>query len=84
MFYFSNLTVKYINAVINYLGGSEFATTNLPDWFVYLAIAIIFLIFYILVACANRDYMLKLKSIVKNKITEGGKILKWQSFLKKR
>lgn len=84
MFYFSNLTVKYINAVINYLGGSEFATTNLPDWSVYLAIAIIFLIFYILVACANRDYMLKLKSIVKNKITEGGKILKWQSFLKKR
>ncbi len=84
IFYFSNLTVKYINAVINYFGGSEFATTNLPKWCVYLAIAIIFLIFYILVACANRDYMLKLKSIVKNKITEGGKILKWQSFSKKR
>lgn len=83
LFYFSNLTVKYINFVINYLGSSNFATTKLPQWCVYLAIAIIFLIFYVLVACANRDYMLKLKSIVKNKITEGGKKLKWQSFLKK-
>lgn len=80
----SNIVVKYINTVINYLGASEFSVRNLPEWSAYVTVAVIILIFYILVACAKRDYMLKLKSIVKNKVAEGGKKLKWQSFLKKR
>lgn len=84
LFYLSNVTVSYINAVINYFGSSEFATTNLPKWSAYLTVAVIFLIFYGLVACAKRDYMLKLRSISNKKITEGGKISKWQSFMRKR
>ena len=84
LFYLSNVTVSYINAVINLFGSSEFATTDMPLWSAYFTAVVIFLIFYVIVACAKRDYMLKLKGIVKKKITEGGKTLKWQSFMKKR
>ncbi len=84
LFYLSNIVVSYINAVINYCGSSPLAIRKLPNWSAYIAAVIIFLIFYILVACANRDYMLKLKSIVENKLKEGGKPKKWLSFLKKR
>ncbi len=84
IFYVANLVVKYINAVINYFGSAQFAVTYLPEWVSYLSAVIIFLILLALVACAKRDNMLKLKSVINKKIAEGGAKLKWPFFKKKR
>lgn len=84
IFYIASLVVKYINAVINYLGSTEFSVTYMPEWVAYLAALIIFLILWGLVACAKRDNMLKLKGIINKKIAEGGGKLKWPFSMKKR
>lgn len=84
MFYLSSLLVKYINWVINYFGSAEFAVTHLPKCVAYLSVAVIIFILYVLVACAKRDNVLKLKSIINKKTAEGGGKLKWPFSMKKR
>ncbi len=84
IFYLAALVVKYINAVINYFGSVQFALTDLPKWAAYLSAAIIFLILLGLLACAKQDNVLKLKSVINKKITEGGAKLKWPFLKKKR
>ncbi len=84
IFYLSSLVVKYINFVINYFGSAEFAVTNLPEWVAYLSAVVIILILFILLACAKRNNVLKLKSILVKKISEGGGKLKWPFSLRKR
>lgn len=83
-FYIAAFIVKYVNAVINYFGGVQFAVTYLPEWLAYLSAAIIFLILLGLVACAKQDNMLKLKGVINKKIKEGGAKLKWPFLKKKR
>ncbi|MBO5210631.1 MAG: ComEC/Rec2 family competence protein [Clostridia bacterium] len=84
IFYITSLIIKYINAVVNYFGSAEFAVTYLPNWAAPVSAVAIFLILCILLACAKRENMLKLKSVVNKKIIEGGEKLKWPSFLRKR
>ncbi len=84
IFYFTNFVLKYINTIINYFGSLDFSVTNLPEWTAYLSAAVIFSVLFLLVACTNRENVLKLELIVNKKIKEGGGKLKWPSFLKKR
>ncbi|MBQ2265896.1 MAG: hypothetical protein II342_00700, partial [Clostridia bacterium] len=84
IFYIAAIIIKYVNGVINYLGGAPFAVTYLPKWAAPMSAAVIFLILCILLACAKRENMLKLKSVIDKKISEGGGKLKWPSFLRKR
>ncbi len=82
-FFLSSIIIKYINAVINYFGNLPFAITITPAYTVYIAIAVIIIILLGLLACKRRIDMLKLKKIHIKKIKEGGKKVKWQSFMKK-
>lgn len=84
IFWATSLIIRFVNWVINYFGSSEFAVTHLPKWSAAVIIAVIFLILCILLACAKRENMLKLKGIVDKKVKEGGGKLKWPSFSKKR
>ncbi len=84
IFCFASFIIKYVNAVINYLGSAEFAVTHLPKWAAPVSAAVIFLILCILLACAKRENVLKSKGIINKKISEGGEKLKWPSFLRKR
>lgn len=84
IFGLASLIIKFVNLVINYFGGVKFAVTQLPKWSVAVVIAVIFLILCILLACAKRENVLKLKGIVNKKVKEGGGKLKWPSFSKKR
>ncbi len=78
LFMLCEVVVKYINGVINYLGSTPFSTVNLPKWTAFLAVAVIIIIFYLLLACKNRVDMIKLKEIRQKTEKEGGKRLKWQ------
>ena len=84
IFYIAAIIIKYVNGVINYLGSAQFAVTYLPKRAAPMSAAVIFLILCILLACAKRENMLKLKSVINKKISEGGGKLKWPSFLRKR
>lgn len=82
-FFLSVIIIKYINAVINYFGNLSFAITSMPKYTVYIAIGIIIIILCLLLACKRRIDMLKLEEIHNKKIKEGGRKVKWQSFMKK-
>ncbi len=82
-FFLSQIIVKYINAVINYFGSLEFATTNVSKSKMYVAIAIIIVVLLILLACKKYISVLKLNEVNEKRKQEGGKRIKWQSFMKK-
>ena len=77
IFAVANLLVKYINAVINWLGGFSFSTTDLPAFATVIILIVIFSIIFVMIACVNRSFVLKLKGVVNKKIKEGGGRLKW-------
>ena len=82
-FTLSGTIIKYINAVINYFGGLKFSVTVLPRWTAFLAAIAVVILLFGLIACKKYINMLKLKEIHSKKIKEGGKKVKWQSFMKK-
>ncbi len=82
-FFVSGIIIKYINAVINYFGTLEFSITVLPRWTAFLAVGIVIILLFGLLACKKRINMLKLEEIYNKKIKEGGKKVKWQLFTKK-
>lgn len=82
-FFLSSVIIKYINGVINYFGNLSFAITKTPEYTVYIAVGVIIVILWTLLACKRRIDMLKLKEIYDKKIKEGGKEVKWQLFMKK-
>lgn len=77
-FFAANLVVKYINWIVNLLGGVSFSTTDLPSWAIVIVLIVIFSILFIMIACVKRDFMLKLKGIINKKVKEGGGRLKWR------
>ena len=79
----SDLIVKYINLVINFMGGLPFATAEVPTYFWIFAVLLIFCVFWLLLACKKRNNMIKLKEINQKVIKERGSVKKWQSFLRK-
>ncbi len=83
IFAVTNLIVTYINHIINTLGDLPFATYNLPKSAVIVTVILIFVIFFILLACVRQNNVIKSKEIIDNKIKEGGKKLKWQFSSKK-
>ena len=79
----SDLIVKYINLVINFMGGLPFATAEVPTYFWIFAVLLIFCVFWLLLACKKRNNMIKLSQINQKVIKERGSVKKWQSFLRK-
>ena len=71
---------SYINWVISFFGGMDFAVVKVPEYAVLPLIVFIILIFYVLLACKKRIDMLKLKEIRKKIITEGGRHKNGSSF----
>lgn len=78
LFLACEIIVDYVNFVINYFGGMEFAVLYTPRFFAVILIALIIAVFYILLTCKNRIDMLKLKEMRKKIISEGGQRLKWR------
>ena len=76
--------VKYINLVINSLGGQPFSVVRLPEWCAFASVGLIITVFWILFACKKRIDMLKLKEMNEKIIKERGKLQKWQSFMRMR
>ena len=64
---------KYINFVIEYWGSKSFAAINLPKSSAFIAMLLIFAVFYCLIACKNRMDMLKLRALKKKIDGEGRK-----------
>ncbi len=83
IFILCSAITKYINSVINYFGSLEFSVTVLPESSWILAVMVIILIFWILLACKKRRYMIKLKEIDEMILSEGGVKAKWRRFLKR-
>lgn len=83
IFYLGGWVVKYINWVINFFGGADFATTDLPPWAAIIATILIIIVLFVMIACGNQNFVLRLKGISNKKIKEGGGRLKWRSFSKK-
>lgn len=73
-----NLITKYINGTINFFGELPFAAISLPRYTAFIAIILIILTFWALLACKTRRDMLKLEELNKKIITEGGRRLKWR------
>lgn len=71
---------KYVNSVIVYFGELPFAVMNTPQYTYYIAIFVIFLIIWGLLACKKRKNMLRLKEIQEKILKEGGKALNGNSF----
>ncbi len=84
VFSVTNIIVAYINYVINTLGRLSFATSDLPKFAVAITVILIFVIFFMLLACVRQNNVIKLKKIIDNKIKEGGGKLKWPFVMKKR
>lgn len=78
LFILCEYLIKYVNFVINYFGSLPFAVVNLPPWTAILAIILIILIFYRLLACKKRFDMLKLNSMLAKIIDEKGRRVKWR------
>lgn len=78
-----DIIVKYINFVINFMGGLPFSAVGVPSYCTIFAVLLIFCVFWILLACKKRRNMIKLKEINQKVIKERGSIKKWQSFLRK-
>ncbi len=62
-FTLSGLVVKYINYIINYFGALPFAITELPKSVTIIAVGLVIIVFWILLACKKRNNMIKLKEI---------------------
>lgn len=83
VFILLDLITNYINTVINIFGSKSFSVTVLPEFFWIIAVLIIIAVFWILLACKKRRYMLKLKEIDEKILNESGKGRRWQQFLKR-
>lgn len=87
LFFISEAVTKYINWVINYFGSLKYSTVQMPNWTVFLFVAIIIAILWVLLACKVRLDMLKLKEASDLKLKERGRGINGSSFgasLKKR
>lgn len=73
-----DIITRYINFIITELGGLPYATAKAPEFSVYLAVLLIFLMLIIMLACKSKRNMLKLKEIHYKKLKEGGGKLKWR------
>ncbi len=82
LFFISSLLVRYINFVINFFGELPFATTNTPKWLAFVMAGIIVIILCLLIACKERQNVVKLKEMRLKKYRERGKY-KWQSLTKR-
>lgn len=83
VFIICSAVTKYINWVINYFGSQEISVTIVPEKYWIWAVAVIILIFWVLIACKNRRYMIKLEQMDKKISEESGASVKWQQFLKR-
>lgn len=77
LFTVAGLIVKYINGVINFMGSLSFATAELSEIWLYIAVFMILLVITLLLACKKRLDMLKLKTANEKRIKEGGGKFKW-------
>ena len=82
-FVLSGFLVTYINFIINYFGSLPFAVTRLHQFVSCIAVLIVVIVFWVLLACKKHNDMIKLKEIDNKRIKEGGKKIKWQSQMKK-
>ena len=82
LFLFSDLLVRYINLLINFFGSLPFATTRTPGWLAFVMVGVIIIILGLLIACKERQKVLKLEEVRIKKFKERGK-LKWQSLTKR-
>lgn len=73
-----NGLLKYINYVINTLGGWGFSTFSVPQFCTVFAIFLILLLFWLLLACKKRNNVIKLNIIEAKILKEGGKKVKWR------
>lgn len=73
-----DILLGYINYIINFFGNIEWAIVELPNFFAFLSIILILLIFSVLIACKKYGYVVKLNEMKEKYIKEGGKKLKWQ------
>lgn len=73
-----DVTVKYINGVINFFGSLKWAVAELPSHISIIAAILIIIIFWDLIACKKYFYVVKLIEIREKIKKEGGKRLKWQ------
>lgn len=83
----SEMITKYINSVINYFGSLKYSVVQMPKWTVFLFIALIIVILWVLVACKVRADMLKSKETDDLKLKERGRGINGSNFrasLKKR
>ncbi len=73
-----NLIAKYVNSVIYFFGSLKFSVVPLKPQFAGGAVIAVIVIFWIFLACKNRNDMLK-SGIMRRKIEwEGGKRLRWR------
>lgn len=73
-----NITVKFVNYIINSFGELPFSTVTADKKWVYISFLTVLLIFWFMLACKKRFDMIKLKEIQAKIIREGGRKLKWQ------
>lgn len=73
-----DVTVKYINGVINFFGSLKWAVAELPSHISIIAAILIIIIFWDLIACKKYFYVVKLIEIREKIKKEGGERLKWQ------
>ena len=73
MFYAAGLIVKYINRVINFMGELSFAVVEFGETGVYVSLAVIAVIFWIMIYCKKRADMIKLDEIRRKIIAGKGK-----------
>ena len=59
----TELVIVYVNKLILTFGNNEFSVIITPRWCVFVSVAVIILIFYILFACKKRIDMIKLKEM---------------------
>lgn len=72
LFAISGMFVKYINWVINTFGSLPFAVSVLPEYTAVIAAFIVIGVFWVLLACKEKNNMLKLKEIEKIRTKKGG------------
>ena len=70
--------VKFINCVINFFGGLDWAVAEMPDFAGILCMGLIILVFWCLLTCKKYVSMLKLVEKDNKIVKEGGKRLKWR------
>lgn len=70
--------LKFTNFVINKMGSLPFSVVPTDKIWALVAVGIIILIFYVLLACKKRLDMIKLKEMREKILRTGGGKLKWQ------